>query len=76
MADENPLSNEQNRFFVLTVVLDRLTKQVGIKGDLRDKKFCVNLLASGIHALNNIKEEESKILKPVFIPPKDVRKKS
>ena len=76
MADNSPPISPQNRFFVLAVVLDRMTRQVGIQGDLTDKKFCINLLASGIHALNTVKEEESKIVKPVFVPPRDVGKKS
>ncbi len=76
MPDNNPPLNPQNRFFVLTVVLDRMTKQVRIQGDLWDKKFCVNLLASGIHAVNSIKDEETKIVKPIFVPPRDVGKKS
>ena len=75
MADNSPPLNPQNRFFVLTVVLDRMTKQIGVQGDLSDKKFCINILASGIHAINNIKEEENKILKPTFIPPRDMLKK-
>ena len=76
MADNNPPLNPQNRFFVLTVVLDRMTKQIGVQGDLSDKKFCINILASGIHAINSIKDEEIKILKPTFIPPRDIGKKS
>lgn len=64
----------ENRFFVLNVVLDLMTKQVGIQGDLRDKRFCINVLASAIHAVNNVKEEDVKIVKPTFIPPKDITK--
>ncbi len=64
-----------DRFFVLKIVLDRMLNRVGVEGDLSDKKFCINVLASGIHAVNNIKEEESKIVKPLFVPPRDVGKK-
>lgn len=76
MPENNPPLNVQNRFFVLIVVLDRMTNKVVVQGNLADKKFCINTLASGIHAVNSIKEEEGKIVKSTFVSPWDVGKKS
>lgn len=64
----------QERFTVLKVILDRKTNRVGVEGPTDDKHFCIRLLATGIMAITNIKSEESKIIKPFFIPPRDVGK--
>lgn len=65
-----------NRFFTLTIILDRMNRTVGLQGNLSDKDFCINLLASAIHAVVSLKgkgNEEKKIVVPKFIPPKEVR---
>jgi hypothetical protein len=65
----------QERFIVLKVIYDTFTKRVGVEGPIDNKPLCCQMLANGIIAVINAPKEESKIVKPLFIPPRDVGKK-
>jgi hypothetical protein len=66
---------KQEELFILSVMLNKKDGIVSVRGDLSNKPFCVNLLASAIHAVVNSKPEKKLIEVPGFVPPKDVGRK-